>query len=421
MRNAAGQFFIFDRRAEAPVAIVLRKQAPEEREIAGCDSLGRETEPSLPEHSPEYAGIGIRTRYLRRRPGDAIGNRGRRGAEIAGGEMVDDVRLAAARSRHRHATVGLRFDQSARQCLIARRRHKDVGLFIDLADSIAAMDHSQMTRRDEEAFERFPVFHTAESDQFNPLGQLRIFTAENPGGLDQRREIFHRIIQTRSAEKNSYRIAVPFYPPIARTGGKGKGVGNNRQGELPADKRGFPRPIGQPVGNGHEMDLAGAGIELMLALPGRHGKRFHRPFPRKQRAVGAARKIAGAFSRMMADAGEIPHVVHRPDHRLPHFHDFPDLPEREHPLVDPVEADHVGALHVGMAVKGKSGGCRVDLEEGVAAQTVAQEDAETFGEEGNLYPPLRGGEIDKSGVGELLDHQHPGIGAPVAKSIRKPE
>ena len=74
-----------------------------------------------------------------------------------------------------------------------------------------------------------------------------------------------------------------------------------------------------------------------------------------------------------------------------------------------------------MAVKGKSGGCRVDLEEGVAAQTVAQEDAETFGEEGNLYPPLRGGEIDKSGVGELLDHQHPGIGAPVAKSIRKPE
>ena len=85
----------------------------------------------------------------------------------------------------------------------------------------------------------------------------------------------------------------------------------------------------------------------------------------------------------MTDSGQTPHIVHRPDNRLPESGNAPDAAQREHTLIDPVEAYHVGAAHERMAPELQSVGCCVGFEEVAAVEAVGREDFQPLGQKGD--------------------------------------
>ncbi len=128
---------------------------------------------------------------------------------------------------------------------------------------------------------------------------------------------------------------------------------------------------------------------------------------------------AGAGAGVVADAGEVPHVVHGPDDGLAEAQELAHAFEREHALVDPVEADYVGFAHERMAVQGEAVGGGVNLEEVGAVQTVGEEYFQPLGEEWALYGGGGGGEVDERGVVALFGDEHAGIDAEVAQGIHE--
>jgi len=66
--------------------------------------------------------------------------------------------------------------------------------------------------------------------------------------------------------------------------------------------------------------------------------------PAEKIAIATAHEITLATPRIMADAREIVHIVHREDNALAHIEEFFELLEREHTLARPMEIDDVGIL-----------------------------------------------------------------------------
>ena len=64
-------------------------------------------------------------------------------------------------------------------------------------------------------------------------------------------------------------------------------------------------------------------------------------------AVVAFLPVTGARAGLVTDAGAEPHVVHGPDDGLARGENLLDIPQREHPLVYPVQMDDVCLLEFG--------------------------------------------------------------------------
>ena len=57
--------------------------------------------------------------------------------------------------------------------------------------------------------------------------------------------------------------------------------------------------------------------------------------------------VVVTFTGMVADTGTWPHVVHGPYHRLAGLEYFPEVFQREHSLVDPMQVDDIRLFEFG--------------------------------------------------------------------------
>ena len=121
----------------------------------------------------------------------------------------------------------------------------------------------------------------------------------------------------------------------------------------------------------------------------------------------------------MAHAGHAPHVVHDPEQGLAEPADAAYAAQREETLVDPSEHHGVGLLHPGMPVQWQAAEGGVDLEEGAAAEAVAEQQRQAVGQERPLEAPVgrRRGHVVVAGV--LFGHKHAGVDATCAQRLHQ--
>ena len=99
----------------------------------------------------------------------------------------------------------------------------------------------------------------------------------------------------------------------------------------------------------------------------------------EQRAITTTLSEMAAGAGMMADAGEIPHVVHGPDDFLAHRGNTRHAVEGEEGLVDPTDKDCIRLPDERMAPKRKTGLASINFKESGSVKTVFYEDRETLG------------------------------------------
>ena len=108
----------------------------------------------------------------------------------------------------------------------------------------------------------------------------------------------------------------------------------------------------------------------------------------------------------MADACEVPLVVHGDDNGLACMHHFVDVCQRQETLIDPMQMDDIRSLELAEFRDVCSGIGDIDLEEILPAEVVGNEDAEAFPNEfERLHPVVSYGEYSQV-VGLLVAHQH---------------
>ena len=98
--------------------------------------------------------------------------------------------------------------------------------------------------------------------------------------------------------------------------------------------------------------------------------------------------------------------MHDPHHGASERENAPQTSEREHALIDPSEADHVGLADKSVAVERQTVRCRIDLEKRVAAQTVGEKDLEAFGEKSAADTRRRRGDMHVRRVCQFFGHKH---------------
>ena len=131
----------------------------------------------------------------------------------------------------------------------------------------------------------------------------------------------------------------------------------------------------------------------------------------QQGTVAAFGLIVKAVSGVVADAGERPHVMHRPHNGLPGGEDLFEVLHRQHALVDPVQVDHIGLLEFG---KSRNVGSRignVHSKEMILFKPVGLPDADTFPHKFPHQPPAMFQRHHGDAVRLFVTHQHFGLDA----------
>ena len=181
---------------------------------------------------------------------------------------------------------------------------------------------------------------------------------------------------------------------------------------------------GEPAADGDEVD-APLGVEGVFAVVDAEGEVVASGVASEEgteaasAAAGFVEFVAPAFSGVVADAGEVPHVVHGPDDAFSGAEESADAAEGEDALVDPVDEDDVGFPDPGMARDVNAGGGGVDFEEGVAAEAVGDGYGEAVGEECGFSPPCGGDGGYVGVVGEAFGHEHAGVGAFLTEGVEE--
>ena len=155
--------------------------------------------------------------------------------------------------------------------------------------------------------------------------------------LDEQSEPFHGIIKSRRAHRHHLLVLVSCSLPTVAV--DRHRIVNHRH--RPALKqRAAAATVGKPSADSHKMDV---GIVVYAFFPLPHTVRqvvaireTHKP------AMSALALIAVATIGMVADSRHAPHIVQRPHQPLSHCGKSPDVGERQHPLVYPIETHHIG-------------------------------------------------------------------------------
>ena len=94
----------------------------------------------------------------------------------------------------------------------------------------------------------------------------------------------------------------------------------------------------------------------------------------RERTFATVGKIFATFTRMVARAHHIPHVVHRPDNFLA----LPSKPfyilERNESLINPIQANDIGLFNPSVPIYANSHVGNIDLEEVFAVEPVIDKD-----------------------------------------------
>ena len=175
--------------------------------------------------------------------------------------------------------------------------------------------------------------------------------------------------------------------------------------------------LGQPVAHSHKVD-ATAVIQVGLAPQGRAGQCAATG---QQGALGALAQIAPALVGMVAHASAWPHVVHGPDDGLAQTDQSLDVTQREHALVGPAQQQGIGLTHPGVAAHIDAASGRVDLKQCVAASTIAQIDAQSFGQKRPVAAQSVACHSHMWVVAAPVDHEHAGICALLLQAVHQPQ
>ena len=138
------------------------------------------------------------------------------------------------------------------------------------------------------------------------------------------------------------------------------------------------RQVFEPAADGYKIDGILA-VKELLSFPDFAGEIGGRGSFLEQRAITTTLCEMAAVACVMADTGEIPHVVHSPNYFFAHRGNTRHAVEREEGLVDPTDKDGIRLPDERMAPKRKTGLACIYLKERGSVKTVFYEDRETLG------------------------------------------
>ena len=135
------------------------------------------------------------------------------------------------------------------------------------------------------------------------------------------------------------------------------------------------------------------------------------------KAPGATRLVAVATLDEMADAGEGPLVVHRPDDAFPAPQDRAEIVEGQEALAGPVQMDDIGPLELMPLRDVHARVCQAQFPQPAHAETVRHEDAHPL----PCLAPQAGMHTADAPVGALpVAHQHTCLHSIATEGIHQP-
>ena len=189
------------------------------------------------------------------------------------------------------------------------------------------------------------------------------------------------------------------------------GVGDVHHG-MSAEQFAFPRQAFEPTAARHERDMP-ALIELLLLEEDAVRKVPLSTPSVEERTVMALLLVTGTLTRMMANAGAGPHIVHGPHDGFARCQDFLDIFQGEHTLVYPVEVDDVGLLKLRQGGDVAAGIGYVDGKKVTLLEVVGLPDDDTFPYEFPHQAPVLLESHHGDLFGLLVAHQHLGFDAAI--------
>jgi hypothetical protein len=113
---------------------------------------------------------------------------------------------------------------------------------------------------------------------------------------------------------------------------------------------------------------------LFLALPYPGGKVSLPSSIRQILAMLASLREIRTPEREVTDGCGRPDIMHRPDNRLPAIQYLPDILQRKHSLIDPMQMDDVCFLKLTQGGNVRTGIGNVNLKQGFPGKVKMQED-----------------------------------------------